>query len=232
MNKMNLTAGCTVFPMVINIELTDRCPLNCPYCYKELENSINLDFSVLSKALHEFSANGGKYVLLSGGEPLLYPHLLEAIQLCNKLGLKTSISTSGFEIDESYLNNLFRSGLNTLYISLNSHDPEINSLSRDGYEYAINAMELCQKSQLPYKLNSVIRHDNINLLPEFINFAKKMGALGIDILSNKPNKYGVVFSPLDNDDFNQLIYIFRQNNDYLTYQTCFTQLTTYFNKIS
>ena len=81
MNKMNLTAGCTVFPMVINIELTDRCPLNCPYCYKELENSINLDFPVLSKALHEFSANGGKYVLLSGGEPLLYPHLLEQ-RLC------------------------------------------------------------------------------------------------------------------------------------------------------
>lgn len=232
MNKIDTFTGCTLFPIVINIELTDQCPLHCPYCYKKLEMVNKLDFSFLSKVLKEFSAKGGRYVLLSGGEPLLYPQLIDAIRLCKKLNLRTAISTSGFGIDKNSLDNLFKGGLGSLFISLNSHIQNVNSLSRDGYEFAINAMKLCQKLQVPYKINSVIRHDNIDYFPELIDFAKALGASGIDLLSNKPNSRGILESPLDDSDLIKLVYIFNENKDYLSYQTCFTQLNAYFNKIS
>ncbi|MCR2049039.1 radical SAM protein [Acetatifactor muris] len=232
MNRINLNMGCTSFPTVINIELTDRCPLTCPYCYKDLEMVHNIEFSVLVRILHEFAQNGGKYVLLSGGEPLLYPHLMETLTFCKNNGLRTAVSTSGYALDEYNLNNLFKSGLNSLFISLNSHIQEINSLSRDGYEFAINAMELCNKLHIKYRINTVVRHDSVKHLLGLVEFARKYGAIGIDLLSNKPNNEGIITSPLDNNDLRELIRIMNDNSDFLNYQTCFTQVKAYFNKIS
>ena len=219
------------FPMILNLELTDVCPLNCPYCYKNLEMTHNIDFSLLYRIIDEFAENGGRHILLSGGEPLLYPYLIEAIKKCSDANLTTAISTSGYGVSETKLKDLFEAGLNSLYISLNSHIPEINELSRDGYELAINAMKLCQMLSLPYKLNTVIRHDNVWHLQELIEFSHSHGADGIDLLSNKPNSNGEISSPLEPGDLYEIIDIINRNEKYLSYQKCFTQLSTYFNKI-
>ena len=220
------------FPLVINIELTDICPLNCLYCYKNLDMMKNIDFVLLNKNLEEYAQNGGRKVMLSGGEPLLYSHLIDTIKTCKKLGLITVISTSGYGLDSVKLKKLFSNGLDTLFISLNSNIKKINALSRDGYEHAVRAMELCKKLQFPYRLNTVVRHDNLSYLEELIKFAKAHGAAGMDLLSNKPNSNGDVSSSLTKDDIKELILILGKNEDYLRFQTCFIPLKTYFNKFS
>lgn len=227
---MKIYKGHTLFPLVFNIELTDACPLNCPYCYKDINTAKNLDFHYLIKLLDEFSSNGGKYVLLSGGEPLMYSHLIEAIKFGKSVGLKIALSTSGYGLNEMKLRKMSKYNLDFLYISLNSHIEAINKLSRDGYNYAIKAMQLCQKLNFPYWLNTVVRHDNLPYLEGLIDYAKKQNALGIDLLSNKPDRYGNISSPLDNKDIKELIKIFRKNGAYMNYQTCFTIMKTYFNK--
>lgn len=218
------------FPLVLNIELTEVCPLKCANCYKESGMSHELPKNVLIKLLEEFSRNRGKLILFSGGEPFLYPYLKEAIKLCNKKGLKTGISTSGYGVNSEKIIELFASGLNCLYISLNSHIPEINGMSRDGYQFAVEAMKICQKLNVPYRINTVIRHDNYKYLKELISFADSYGASGIDLLSNKPNSKGIIESPMELKDIEKLIQLVNEDRGFLNYQKCFTPLTSYFNK--
>lgn len=227
---MKTYKGHTRFPLVFNIELTDACPLNCPYCYKDINATKMLEYHHLINLLAEFASGGGKYILLSGGEPLMYPHLMETIKLGKSIGLKIALSTSGYGLNETKLRKMRELNLDFLYISLNSHIEEINNLSRDGYSYAIKAMQLCQKNNFPYRLNTVVRHDNLPYLEGLVNFAQRKNAQGIDILSNKPDRCGNISSPLDKNDIKELIKVFENNESYINYQTCFTILKAYFNK--
>lgn len=225
-----LKEGYTTFPLVMNLEVTDKCPLNCPYCYKDLERENELDVNFLNKILMEFAARGGKSVLFSGGEPLLYPYIIDAIETCTRHGIKSSLSTSGYGLNEEMAKKLLKSELNFLYISLNSHVQEVNCLSRDGYKYAIEAMNLCKELGIPYRLNTVIRNDNIRYFQELIDFSKEKGALGIELLLNKANNKGRIDSPLTQQDFELLLSIYENNEAYLSYQTCFVALKKYFDK--
>ena len=55
-------------PLILNVELTDVCPLSCPYCYKDLSNTKELDYSVLVKVVSAFRKNGGSTIMQSAPE--------------------------------------------------------------------------------------------------------------------------------------------------------------------
>ena len=109
------------------ISLTDKCNLRCVYCMPEdkvYEN--NLINDTLSLNDYKFIINGLaqvgiKKIKFTGGEPLLYPHLIELIKYaynnCN-IG-DISISTNGIGLNEIAY-ELKQSGLKTVNINLNS----------------------------------------------------------------------------------------------------------------
>ena len=217
-------------PLILNVELTDVCPLSCPYCYKDLSNTKELDYSVLVRVVSAFRKNGGSYILLSGGEPLLYTRLIDTIRLCTELHLKSALSTSGFGLDLNMVSQIVGVGLGELFISLNSIDKRINDYSRDGYSYAMKAIDLCEKMSVPFKLNTVVRKENISHLEELISYAKGKGAQGIDLLMNKPNNNGEAQSSLEYDDLNLLVNLLERYEGFLEYQSCFIPLKSYYNK--
>jgi len=68
-----------IYPQSLNLFITEKCNLNCQYCFvnKELDN-FQLDFSSLKRAVDLFLAFPGekKTISFNGGEPLLeYPLL-------------------------------------------------------------------------------------------------------------------------------------------------------------
>jgi len=67
-------------------------------------------------------------VILSGGEPTLYPHLPELIRYCKACGLFPRIITNGQKTcDEQYLSLLKESGLQHLHLSIYSCRPEVQA---------------------------------------------------------------------------------------------------------
>ncbi len=212
------------FPKILNIELMDYCPLSCSYCFKDNNATHSLEKGYLFKLIDEAAENGIVTVLLSGGEPLLYPDLIKVVEKLKQKRICTYISTSGVGLNSHLLKELLYIGLDMLYISLNGSKKEINELSRDGYDEAIQAMKMCESAEIPYRINWVARNDNIKDLTALIRMAKERNAQGIDILSNKSSKNGVIASPLTSMDMNLLIDIYRKNKNFLVYQTCFVEL--------
>jgi hypothetical protein len=63
-------------PLLMNLELTTRCPFRCPQCYCSLEGGKDLAYDKALYWIREAAKNKMQTVNLSGGETLVYPHLL------------------------------------------------------------------------------------------------------------------------------------------------------------
>ncbi len=56
------------------VEVTDRCNLRCRHCYLGGAGSTDLEWDTARRILDDFDAIGGLRLMITGGEPTLYPH--------------------------------------------------------------------------------------------------------------------------------------------------------------
>ncbi len=174
-------------PKIVNIELTTFCALRCPQCYKLFQNTkdVELELENVKQYIEELKAIGTKKILLSGGEPLSYEGLVELVRYIRKNGMEVYLSTGGIGMDEKYAEKLKEADISAVYISLNGSTEEINSLSRDGYSFAIDTGNICKKTNIPLRINWVARGDNCEDFKNIINLAESLCVEQIDILMNK-----------------------------------------------
>lgn len=128
-------------PKIINIELTTVCPYNCCQCYKKNASYTDsiMDIQKLENILEEAYRIGTGKVLFSGGEPLTYPYLEQALLSAKRNKFTVYMSTGGFGIDSNIIKKLKMLELDILYVSLNGSTEEINRTSREGYDCALIA---------------------------------------------------------------------------------------------
>ncbi|MDR1160611.1 MAG: radical SAM protein [Syntrophomonadaceae bacterium] len=179
------------FPLHMNFELTSKCPLRCPQCYCSLENGKELDFERAREVLRDGAENGLWEVNLSGGETMLYPRLYNLIEECSKLGVSSNIAISGYGVDKTVLNRLIEAGTNAIFISLNGSTEEINSHTRDGYSYALNALALLCKADFPKTtVNFVAHNTNCDDFPNMVSLCEEYGVSRLVVMAAKPtSKY-------------------------------------------
>jgi len=105
------------------IEPTTFCQLKCPGCYRgcdkgnhhpvhiPLEEVLRqVDFLIEKRNIHTLS--------ISGGDPLLYPDLLELVAYAHSQGLRTMIFTNGINLDEERLIELKIHGATQIIIHI------------------------------------------------------------------------------------------------------------------
>lgn len=80
-----------------DIFVTYRCGLRCTHCFVGdlLSSSRDMPKTDLMDILDTCKTWGSTEVTFLGGEPTLYPHLVEAILRAKELGLDTRIVTNG-----------------------------------------------------------------------------------------------------------------------------------------
>ncbi len=119
------------YPIVINWLLTGNCALHCQYCYAEdLMRGIRKEpntheIDQIAESILSFHPLA---VVLTGGDPLLSPHLERVLSTLHK---RTGIiiDTSGFTFTAHHL-ELFKKHDVFVRISLDSENPRIHDLLR------------------------------------------------------------------------------------------------------
>lgn len=216
-------------PRVIQIELTTKCPLSCPQCYKDNAGSEDIDFDLLKSILYRQKEAGLKSIMLNGGEPLLYPHFFDLLEIIEELDIRANCFSSGVSINYATALKLKKYKNLFLNISLNGSSSYVNSLSRDGYFQAMNAIKTLKDTNVQFGINWVARKDNVYDFQNIIKIAEKYNASNILIVGNKYTSLGVMDSPLG---YNELIYLNDIISDYkktdgkvqLLIQQCFIEL--------
>lgn len=180
-------AHALVAPESLHIELTSSCPLSCPQCYKALDEHL-LPFDVLKSYIIQAGQMKVFQLAFGGGEPLLYPHLTEAITLAHSFKMATSITTSGYQLNQEKLHQLMHAGLNHIQISLNGSTAEIHHQSRDGFAIGIQALQVLKETTVSYGINWVARKDNWQDFEQLVQLAKKYQCDNVNILRYKPSQ--------------------------------------------
>lgn len=220
-----------VAPDGINIELTTRCPLDCPQCYCELDQGKDIDKETAFKCVDEAASLQIPFFNLSGGETLVYPHLFELIEHISERGLHSSIAISGWGFDDPTLMQLKEVGLNRIFISLNGSTESINSKSRGGYKYAINALEILQRNPvIDSCINWVARNDNVADFPKMVDLTKKYGVTKLGVLLSKPDSSKVLQESLSAENFLFLanfIKNYKDRDPQIMVEPCFSNLRAY-----
>lgn len=218
-------------PEIMNIELTTRCPLRCPQCYCDLHQGKDIPKEVALKYLEQAACLGIPYINLSGGETLVYPHLGELLQFTSARGLNSAIAISGWGFDKGKLVELKNAGVGEIYVSLNGSTEEINAKSRDGYQLAINALQLLtEDQQVDYYINWVARNDNVEDFPNLVSLGQRFGVKAIIILEQKPDASYVMQATLSRDNFLLLANYLKKHNQQqmnIAVEPCFSPLRAY-----
>lgn len=174
---------------ILNLELTTRCPLRCPQCYCSLDNGLDMDVDIAKLRIDEACALGLTSLNLSGGETLCYPYLYEIISYASQKKIPSIlVSLSGAMFDQAVFARLVNAGVTGICISLNGSTKEINCMSRAGYEYAINALEIMARNNYPNTtINWVMHSTNADDFENLIQLAEHYRVAQIDIISLKPD---------------------------------------------
>lgn len=170
------------------IEVTTDCPLRCPFCYCLPETSKHLPLNEVLYWIKEGHRHGVTTIGFSGGEVLLYPYLLDAIQAAHTDHCAAILSTSGYGLTQEKYFSLVEAGIDGIHISLNGSTEELNLHSRNGYAYAREAIKLLYFNHYPASaINFVLTKDNARDLPDMIKLAETFHVGCLSVLSLKPD---------------------------------------------
>jgi PqqA peptide cyclase len=174
-------------PLAVLLELTHRCPLQCPYCSNPLElkrSSAELDTVTWCRVLDEAAALGALQVHLSGGEPLARTDLETLVRHANERTLYTNLITSGVMLSETRLAALVEAGLQHVQISIQDTEPaKADRIAGLGgaHERKLAAAAAVRRAGVALTLNCVVHRHNAERVAEMISLAEALGAGRVEI---------------------------------------------------
>ncbi len=177
-------------PLAIQIEITESCNFNCPFCYnnsgKRCEKSIFID--KWKNLLSYIVDLGGVFqCAFSGGEPLLYKdELLELMNILHRDKTGLVLITNAYFLDQAYIEKLCNYDWYWIQVSLDSYQSEVHDSLRGmkgSFDKAKEAIVQLKNYGLPVAISSVICNQNINDMDGIVELACD---LGVDIVLFSP----------------------------------------------
>ncbi len=88
-------------PASLDIILTKACNLRCVFCisYESLEKAYWMDFALYERLARELFPSTLSIFFCSGGEPLLYPQIREALLLARRYRTLATMTSNGMLLD-------------------------------------------------------------------------------------------------------------------------------------
>ncbi len=162
-----------VNPIIASWRVTNRCNQSCLNCRLWEREIIEPTTSDVLSNIDKLFLRGIRFLVFTGGEPLLREDMGEIINYSFRKGIYTTLNTNGrlLEINKECLRKL-----NRLHLSLDGPE-DINDYLRgkDSYKYTIEALMLAKNQKTPVCFTSVLCKHNLDLgnIDFLLNFAKK-----------------------------------------------------------
>jgi len=183
-------------PLVLSIDLTNQCNLNCPHCMVNANSDgMSLPYEAVTSIIDEAESIGIKGIVLGGGEPLIYEKFFGICEYILSKKLNLSFVTNGTLVHEninSFLkiqqyNESFRVG-----ISLDGYSPEMHGHFRpkETFESAINAINILHNMNISVDILCLLNQENIQNIPGFLKFVSNLNILNVGFIPIMPEGKG------------------------------------------
>ena len=162
------------FPFVVNLNVTTRCNLQCPYCFNH-ENRVPLADELTIEQYQRLAADWAPYhpgIFISGGEPFTRPDLVAIVESFKGYGLLVGLVTNGTLVTDAAVERLAGLGLDAFLVSFHgareTHDRAVGLPG--AYDRSLAALRLwaAQKARSTAMVNYVLSPASVNDLPRFV----------------------------------------------------------------
>lgn len=168
-------------PQMYYVIFSGRCNVACTFCtiYKEVEPMLSGE--VMLKIVREASelSGTGFNISLSGGEPLIYKPLYEALELAHKLKVNFGFTTNGYLLTKQNVARALQAGLFNINVSIESVNPEVNESVRprkNGTQQTLDGIEnlVAEKRRTGARVSIIVKttimDQNYRYLPELVRY--------------------------------------------------------------
>ena len=178
-------AAQTNTPIYAVMELLPLCNMNCDMCYVRLSRQEMERIGRLRTAdewldmARQMRDAGTLFLLLTGGEPLLFPDFRRFYHDLLDLGMLVTINTNGTLIDEDWARFFGQYKPRRINITLYAPDEQgYENLCHygAGYERTINAIRLLREQCVEVRVSLTITRENAPHLPRMIETVRELDA--------------------------------------------------------
>lgn len=170
-----ITPGAPVLksPLVACLWITERCNLQCSYCYAYPARFVDMPSDRMLKLAEELIDMEVFDVTVAGGEPFLHPGVFSLIDRLLTGGINLGVLSNGTLLTAAKIHELTDTVAGRehflLQVSLDDLDPSRNDLTRGhGRQVRENLDRLCSETELRLQIATVITVHNIDHIVDII----------------------------------------------------------------
>lgn len=181
-------------PTSIHLSITNKCSLKCRQCdiWKN-QQTREMSTDEIKRIISELKNWLGPFTLnIAGGEPFTRKDIFKIIEYSTKNRIEVSITTNGHLINKKIADNILKSGLKNLNVSLDGINPETHDYIRNKkgcFKQVIKALEYLNKPdrKICLVIATVFMGHNLKEIIPLVDFVEKN------------NLNGIIFQPLYNN---------------------------------
>lgn len=182
----------TFSPRQVSIALTNSCNLFCPHCYAPKTYAV-LSKDKVIRWVQELDKAGSFGVGFGGGEPTLYPQLIEVCDFVrHNTELAVTMTTHGLNLTNGLVNEL-KDKLHFLRISMDGVGETYRSIRGRSFEYFLSKLKLVSGT-IPFGINYVVNDKTVSDLNNAASIVEDYGASELLLLPEEPVGKGVKIS--------------------------------------
>ncbi|MEC4687046.1 MAG: radical SAM protein [Nitrospirota bacterium] len=177
-------------PFLVALNLTKRCNLKCAHCYLDATTkaggtSDELTTEECYRLIGQIAeVNRGCLLVITGGEPLTRPDILDIARHAVSLGFMVVFGTNGMLINDRMAKQLVEIGVMGVGISIDSLDRHKHDTFRGltgAWEGALAGIEACKRNGLQFQVHFSAQPMNYQELPDVIEWAHQLGAKVLNV---------------------------------------------------
>lgn len=160
-------------PLYVGLFITQRCNLNCIYCFPDSPNRKNeKEFSTkeIFRLIDQLYCLGTRYITILGGEPLIHKDFGEIVSYMARKNILVETGTNGY-FTKSKISDLKKLTLVCHSIDGDEEGHDKNR-GKGSFKKIIESLELCIANKIPVQLRAVFTRHNAGSLEALLRIAK------------------------------------------------------------
>lgn len=173
-------------------ELTSGCNLRCVHCRATAQPGRAPDELTTDEAfrvIDELAGMGRPIVVLTGGEPLYRPDVLDIARYASHSGLHVALATNGTLVDEGMAESIAAAGIERVSISIDGGRRETHDSFRGipgAFDAALAGFRRLKARGVGLQFNTTVSKHNVEELEDIFVLARKEGANALHLFMLVP----------------------------------------------
>ena len=163
----------------LHVDITSECNERCIHCY--IPNAVknkakHISFQKFCQLIDEFVELGGNNIVLSGGEPLMHPAIIDILLYCKQKGLDIVLFSNLTLLDEGLIKVMKSANVKLVQVSLYSVNPNVHdriTKKKGSLAKTLSAIEMLLSVSINVQIACPVMQQNKDEVVSVMRYAKE-----------------------------------------------------------